>query len=265
MAKSEIGRALHRFSSSPNLLHFQAVVEVKDADHAGAYASLKQLLSMSPGHAGGHEVLEWLKEKDGLIDEAHEIRDRVRQLHAQDPRVIGEFAMLLVRRRQFTDARLQARRGLEIDANQVKCLLASAIYDALEGQRISANSNLSTLLRVYQERVETGKALMAALEMRGRNHEALEMARGLLSEDPGAPEIVRLVRHFRMKAHWSMAPLYPFFCLGVEIRVRLRLTLYLLACTWPLWRASLPSPAGILVLGYCGYLVLLPIVLRRLI
>lgn len=265
LAKSEIGRALKKLPSSPNLLHFQAVIEAKNADCAGAYASLKQLFSISPGHAGGHEVLAWLKERDGLIDEAHRIWDRVTQLHPQEPNVIGAFAMFLVRRKRFDDARLQARRGLEIDHNHVKCLLAAAICDALEGKRISSNSSLSTLLRVYPERVETGKALMAALEMRGRNHEALEIARELLSENPGAPEIVHLVRHFRMKTHWSMAPLHPFFCLGVEIQVRLRLTLYLLACTWPFWRASLPSPAGILVLGYCGYLVLWPIVLRRLI
>lgn len=264
LAKSEMGQALRRFPDSPILIYVQAHIESREGDFAAAYSSLRQLFLVSPDHSGGQRLLANLKEREGLLDQAFELWDRLSKQYPQDLLVLAEHSLFLIRRGQFNDARVFATRGLEIQPDHVTCLFALSACDLAQGQFELTEASRETLLRVYPDRVEALTVLMVLLGSAGRNREALEIARGLLSEYPGSREMVGYVKHYRMKTHWSMWPLYPFLCLDYKFTRTVWLVFFGAYFTVPFWAGVHTAAIWLGLTAYLALLLFLPAVVKRL-
>jgi tetratricopeptide (TPR) repeat protein len=208
-AERVIKRALETRPDSAQLLYLSSFIDWARDDNDDARAKIERVLALQPEHYGARVLLGQLLEERKQHADAEQVWIGLLREFPEDPDVYGHYAALLLANLNVDKARRLALEGLRYDPEHESCLFNVALADLIEDRALGSNQNLETLIRAHPERLRTGLALVAALEDRGDNRQAHRVAQQLLRSRPDSDELVDLVRHFRLKTHWSMLPLYP--------------------------------------------------------
>lgn len=191
------------------LLYFAAFLDWAQDRNDAAQATLARVLAHDPGHYGGRLMLGQLLEETKRYADAEQVWIELLREYPEDADLYGHYGALMLSVLEIDKARRLALEGLRHEPEHEHCLFVAAISDLIDGRTLGDNERLVELVRAHPEHVRTGFALMAALEDRGHDRQAMRIAQELLRSQPDSEELVEVVRQFRRKTHWSMLPLYP--------------------------------------------------------
>jgi predicted Zn-dependent protease len=265
-AERLVADGLHTHPDSVRLLYFSAFIDwVRDRNQA-AQSTLGRILAQDPGHYGAQVMLGQIHRESNRLADAEQVWIALLRDFPEDADLYGHYGSLMLGALNIDKARRLAGEGLRHDPEHAHCLFVAAACDLIDGRQLGDNERLAELLRAHPEHIRTGLMLVAALEDRGQDRQAMRVAQQLLRSQPDSPELVDMVRQFRLKTHWTMLLLYPLQRWGWTASVAMwAAVVFGLTALTP----QLPKGAsGAIVLGWLGYCLyswIWPSILRRIV
>lgn len=183
---------------------------------SGAATSLRTTISLQPDHPAARDLLKEACFAEGLqLAEAGDIEGAARFLAAslrdadsvKNRMLLGELSLKANRR---DDAEIHYRRACELDPTNATthACLADAILlgDPSVPARLDALEHLRTAVRLEPDYVAARNNLASALQMLGRNEEAIAEYLRVLERSPGHPaSILGLVRTYEVMGSFDKA------------------------------------------------------------
>jgi tetratricopeptide (TPR) repeat protein len=263
-AQGLVADGLRANPDSVELLYLSAFIDWVHDRNDAAEASLAKVFTQDPEHYGARVMLGQLMQEKKRYADAEQVWIAMLRDFPEDADLYGHYGSLMLVTLNVDKARRLALEGLRHDPDHGHCLFVAAISDLIDGRQLGNNERIDALVRAHPEHLRTGHALLVALEDRGDDRQALQIAQQLLRSQPDSPELVELVRHFRRKSHWSMVPLYPMQRWGWTAVL---LMWAAMAFGLPLIAPGLPKGATgtitLLWVIYCLYSWFWPSILRR--
>ncbi len=265
-ARRLVVEGLRSNPDSPPLLYYSAYIDWRQDRNAEAAETLGKLLALEPEDYLGRKLLARLQEEQGRLADAELTWIALLRAFPEDADLYFGYGRLMLNTLHIDKARRLVAEGLRRDPHDHEGLFLAGLCDFVDGRRLDTTEHLTTLVRLYPDSMQTGLALVAALQQRGRHREALRVAQQLLRSRPDSAALLELVRSLKITTHWSMLPLYPVQRWGWPFAIG---TWFVIAFGLPVVAKGLPSQVALAIsvawFAYCVYSWVWPRVLPRLI
>jgi tetratricopeptide (TPR) repeat protein len=208
-ARSRLQDALRQFPNNADLLVQSAWTDYADDRNDAALATVRQALAYAPDHEAGRQLLFELQLDNGKLADAEDIIVELLRDHPSSAAYYGKYAGLMLRAAQLPRARALAGEGLKHDADDGACLAARTLCDFIEQRPGVTSHSLQQLLVRHPQSQRSLLLLLMALQDRGDDQGAFQIARELVRADPGREDFAQLAAQLHAATHWSMRPLWP--------------------------------------------------------
>lgn len=263
LARSLLKPALASHPDHTALLLQAAWADYLDDNHEESLRQVRRVLVAEPSDESARLLyFELLVEKDQNAEAERVIIELLRE-YPEHASYYGRYANLMLRTLNLGKALPLAHEGLKYDPDNVECLAAQATCEFIEDPD-KASRGLQQLLLRQPQLIRTLALVVVALDRRGDVRGAKEVAQEMVRAQPDNEHLVDLARQLKVKAHWSMLPLWPVQKWGWAAS----------AGIWLLGIAGIrglrqvsPAASGIftlVILGYVVYSWVWPPLLRRL-
>jgi predicted Zn-dependent protease len=207
-ARAILADAIKQFPDDSRLLLQAAWVDYLDDRSDEAIKAIHQVLAREPENPNAKQLLlELLIEREDLV-EAERVAIDMLRLYPESAHLYGRYADIMLRALNVPKASALAKEGLRHSPDDRECLAARTLCDFIQ-QGSKASPALQRLLLEHPKSLRTLMLVTIALERRGEQAQAHQIAKEMLRSDPNNKHLVELVRHFRRTTHWSMIPLRP--------------------------------------------------------
>ena len=265
-ARRLVAEGLRSNPDSPPLLFYSAYLDWRQDRNTEAAETLGKLLALEPDDYSGRKLLASLQEEQGRLADAELTWIALLREFPEDAGLYFGYGRLMLNTLHIDKARRLVAEGLRRDPHDHEGLFLGGLCDFVNGRRLDTTEHLTTLIRYHPESVQTGLALIAALQQRGRHREALRVAQQLLRSWPESAALLELVRSLKVTTHWTMLPLYPVQRWGWPFAIG---AWFVIVFGLPIVAKGLPSDVPVTIslawLAYCVYSWVWPRVLPRLI
>ena len=264
-ARSLLKTALLNHPEDVGLLLQTAWVDYLEDDEDSALSTIRTVLAAAPEHPSARLLyFELLVGKKQHADAERVILELLRD-YPENEHYYGRYAHLMLNTLNVSKARHLAEEGLRYDSESDECLVVKTICDLIEQRAGATSLSLQQLLVRHPQSMRTLLYLVIALEERGDLKGAERVARELVLADPSNEHLVELAHALRIKAHWSMLPMWPMMKFGwggsIGIWLISIFTLRVVAQRYP----ELSAPLTVIFIIYVVYSWTWPSILRRLI
>jgi predicted Zn-dependent protease len=208
-ARPMIGEGLRANPDSVELLYFSAFIDWVHDRNDDAQATVGRILSLDPENYAARILRGQILQESRKFADAEQTWIHLLRDYPEDADVYGHYGALMLGTLNIDKARRLAAEGLRHEPEHEHCLFLAAMCDLIDGRSLGDNEKIATLVRSHPEHQRTSLTLILALEDQGDDRQALRVAQELLRSQPDSTQFVDLVRHFKLKTHWSMLPLYP--------------------------------------------------------
>jgi tetratricopeptide (TPR) repeat protein len=208
LARALLKSALANHPDHSGLLLQSAWTDYLADQNEEALTTVRQVLASEPSNESARVLyFELLVEKGQHRDAEHVIIELLRE-YPEASDYYGRYANLMLRTLNITKALQLAREGLRYEPDNTECLAAQAICELIERPG-SASHGLQRLLVGHPKYIRTLLLVVVALEQRGDVRGAKQVAQELVLAQPNNERLVAIARDLKLKAHWSMLPLWP--------------------------------------------------------
>jgi predicted Zn-dependent protease len=209
MARSVLRDALKAFPDNTRLLLQAAWVDYMEDKMEAALATAKSILAREPDNSGAKQLMLELHIDAGQLVDAENVAIELLRESPENAHLYGRYAHVMLQALKLEKATALANEGLRYEPGDRECLAVRTMCDFVQHGRGEASPALQKLLVEHPQSIRALYFVVIALEQRGDNRQAHQLAREMLRAQPSNPSLVQLVQHFHARTHWSMLPLVP--------------------------------------------------------
>lgn len=264
LARALLKPALANHPDHAGLLLQSAWTDYLDDENENALSTVRQVLVSEPSNDNARVLYFELLAEEGKHQEAERVVIELLREYPEAADYYGRYAQLMLRTLNVDKALRLAREGLKYDPDNTECLVAQATCELIERPG-DASHGLQRLLVGHPQFIRTLLLVVVALEQRGDIRGASQVARELVGAQPDNERLVAVARELKIKAHWSLLPLWPIQKWGWG--ASFGIWLFTIVVSRTLGKAN-PAAAGVFVgvmLTYVVYSWVWPSLLRRLV
>lgn len=125
------------------------------------------------------------------------------------------YSLLMFQTHHMTKARALAQEALRISQDNQLATALLLLIDLIEDRSEIAKDRMSTLIFDDPDNLNILHIAVIFLTYQNRYHEALDIAREILRQEPEKEDAVSMVAALKAETHWSLAPYWPMRRFGL--------------------------------------------------
>jgi tetratricopeptide (TPR) repeat protein len=264
-ARNLLSTALKQYPDDTALLLQAAWVDYLEDKSESAAATAKSILAREPDNTGAKQLLMELYIEQGDLVEAERLVLELLRAMPEHAHYYGRYADIMLRALNVDKAAALATEGLRYSPDDRECLAAHTVCDFIQHGRGEPSPALRKLLVEHPQSIRTLYLVVVALEQRGKNRQAYEIAKEMLRAQPDNNSLVGLVQHFRLKTHWSLLPLAPLQKYGWGASIGLWLAAIVSVRVVRQYSMTAATTLSLIVFAYVVYSWVWPPLLKKFI
>ena len=254
-ARSILAEALPLYPDSSSILVLAAWVEYLDDDDDEAKELIARVLEMEPKHYGARYLLALIHQHLDEHIAAEEVLTGLLKEYPEEVDLYALYARTMLATSEFERAQRLADEALRRDPENLSALISSVLAAYVNSPGAETREQLAKLMREYPDQIQTTLRVIQILIDEGKHAEAYDLARELVSVDPGNQHLVDLAMELKVSSHWSMKPLWPMRKWGWGGSIAIWLIIVAILRTPFLETLGLESYSGLIASAFLIYVV----------
>lgn len=263
MARGVLRDALKAFPDDTRLLLQAAWVDYMEDKMEAARTTAESILAREPDNNAAKQLMLELHIEAQHLADAEAIAIELLREMPENAHLYGRYAHIMLQALKLDKATALANEGLRYEPEDRECLAVRTMCDFVQHGSGETSPALQKLIVEHPQSLRALYLVVIALEQRGKNRQAHQLAIEMLRAQPSNQSLVELVQHFQSRTHWTMLPLLPLQKYGWGASIGLWLGGFIAVRVVGRYSVTAATVLSLIILAYVVYSWVWPPLFRK--